>query len=140
MKKLFDWMKPKEQREAPERYTVCARGPEPAKDELPTLPEERPLVEPVAIQEEEPEKEHLSIDDMTTEEIIAAVREFFPDGPPLKYKSMPDWKKFCDAFPHCVRDDREVCAFYQPGDACYCALFEMAFPNTGWWHMLKSKK
>ena len=63
-----------EKGQAEERVEEKNAG-EPAKDELPTLPEERPLVEPVAIQEEEPEKEHLSIDDMTTEEIIAAVRD-----------------------------------------------------------------
>ncbi|WP_077072465.1 hypothetical protein [Mailhella massiliensis] len=89
--------------------------------------------------QEKTKEESLSIDDMTTEEIIAAVHEAFPDGAPVKYKSMPDWRKFCDAFPHCVRDDGAVCGFYQPDKACHCALFEMAFPNTGWWHMLKSK-
>lgn len=122
-----------EQGEAPERSTECARGPAPAKDELPTLPEERPLVEPVAIQEEEPEKEPLPLEEMTTEEIIAAVRETFPDGPPLLYPTMPNWKKFCDAFPHCVRGDRTVCGFYQPDKPCHCELFEKAFPGVGWW-------
>ena len=90
--------------------------------------------------EREPEKEPLPLEVMTTEEIIAAVREFFQGEVPVKYKSMPDWRRFCDAFPHCIRDDGEVCRFYQPNDACCCWLFEASFPNVGWWHMLKSKK
>jgi len=81
-----------------------------------------------------------ALEDMTTEEIVAAVHETFPDGPPLKYPTMPDWKQFCDAFPHCVRDDGEVCRFYQSDKACYCELFEKAFPGVGWWHMLKTKR
>lgn len=86
------------------------------------------------------EKESLPLEDMTTEEIIAAVHEAFPDSAPLLYKHMPNWHRFCDAFPHCVRDDDEICTFYQPGEACYCSLFEKAFPGVGWWHMLKKSK
>ncbi len=133
MNKLFGWMKQKEQGEAPERPAECERGPEPAKDELPTLPEERSLAEPVAIQVEGPEKEPLPLEDMTTEEIIAAVHETFPAGPPLLYPTMPDWRKFCDAFPHCIRDDRKRCTFYQPDKTCHCELFDKAFPGVGWW-------
>ncbi len=122
-----------EQGEAPELSTESGRGPEPAKDELPTLPEERSLAEPVAIQVEGPEKEPLPLEDMTTEEIIAAVHETFPAGPPLLYPTMPDWRKFCDAFPHCIRDDRKTCTFYQPDKTCHCELFDKAFPGVGWW-------
>ena len=74
-----------------------------------------------------------ALEDMTVEEVVAAVREFFPDGPPLLYPTMPDWRKFCDAFPHCVRDDRKMCTFYQPDKACHCELFDKAFPGVGWW-------
>ena len=80
-----------------------------------------------------PEKDPLHLEEMTTEEIIAAVHEAFPDGPPLLYPTMPDWRKFCDAFPHCVRDDRKVCTFYQPDKACHCELFDKVFPGVGWW-------
>ena len=84
-----------------------------------------------------PEKEPLPLEDMTTEEIIAAVHETFPAGAPTIYPTMPDWRKFCDAFPHCVRDDRKVCGFYQPDKACHCELFDKAFPGVGWWDLGK---
>lgn len=98
------------------------RETEPAKDELPTLPDESGL----------------SLDDFTLEEVVEAVHEFFPAGPPMLYPTMPDWRKFCDDFPRCVKG-KESCPFYRPGEACHCELFDKAFPGVGWWTLGEEK-
>ena len=123
MNKLFGWMKQKEQGEAPERPAECERGPEPAKDELPTLPEERPLAEPVGAAGEA-EAMGWGTESGEASEVGARARAQF-QSPPVDRRGFPDFPTFCDGYgKSCGK-----CRFFHDGRGPFCLVWASAWPD-----------
>ena len=111
-----------EKGQAEERVEEKNAG-EPAKDELPTLPEERPLAEPVG-DAGDAEAMGWGTEPGEASEVGARARAQF-QSPPVDRRGFPDFPTFCAGY----GKGCGLCRFFRMGRGPFCAVWGAAWPK-----------